>query len=129
MGFADSTRFAMCVPFIRRGLSDGSFESYWTPEQEAEILLWIRKTLSHPKIKVVGQNYIYDTQYIQHEMGLSPPLTHDTMLAQNVLFPGTPKDLGYLSSLYCKYHWYWKDDVKDWTAIFRRSWIIIVWIT
>jgi DNA polymerase I-like protein with 3'-5' exonuclease and polymerase domains len=39
------------------------------------------------------------------------------MLAQNVLFPGTPKDLGYLSSLYCHYHWYWKDDIKDWTHI------------
>ena len=117
MGFADSTRFAMCVPFIRRGLPDGSFESYWTTEQEATLLLWIRKVLSHPRIKVIGQNYIYDTQYIQHEMGLSPPCAHDTMLAQNVLFPGTPKDLGYLSSLYCKYHWYWKDDVKDWNAL------------
>ena len=39
------------------------------------------------------------------------------MLAQNVVFPGTPKDLGYLSSLYCQYHWYWKDDVKDWRRL------------
>jgi len=36
------------------------------------------------------------------------------MLAQNVMYPGTPKDLGYLSSLYCDYHWYWKDDAKEW---------------
>ena len=39
------------------------------------------------------------------------------MLAQNVVFPGTPKDLGYLSSLYCQYHWYWKEDVKDWRRL------------
>jgi DNA polymerase I-like protein with 3'-5' exonuclease and polymerase domains len=39
------------------------------------------------------------------------------MLAQNVVFPGTPKDLSYLSSLYCKHHWYWKDDIKDWRGL------------
>jgi hypothetical protein len=39
------------------------------------------------------------------------------MLAQNVLFPGTPKDLSYLSSLYCHYHWHWKDDAKDWSKL------------
>lgn len=117
MGFADSTNFAMCIPFIRRGLPDGSFESYWPTDQEAELLFWIRKVLTHPRIRVIGQNYIYDTQYIQYEMGCKPVLTFDTMLAQNVVFPGTPKDLSYLSSLYCTYHWYWKDDVKDWNAI------------
>jgi hypothetical protein len=41
----------------------------------------------------------------------------DSHIAQNTLFPGTPKDLGYLSSLYCRYHWYWKDDAKDWSTL------------
>jgi DNA polymerase I-like protein with 3'-5' exonuclease and polymerase domains len=36
------------------------------------------------------------------------------MLAHHLLFPGTPKGLDYLSSLYCNYHWYWKDDGKEW---------------
>ena len=65
----------------------------------------------------LGQNFIYDTQFIQHWWGITPRLHFDTMLAQNVVFPGTPKDLGYLSSLYCQYHWYWKDDVKDWRRL------------
>ena len=36
------------------------------------------------------------------------------MLAHHLLFPGTPKGLNYLSSLYCRYHWYWKEDHKEW---------------
>lgn len=117
IGFADSSSFAMCIPLIRCSRPDGSLESYWSPDQEGQLLRYIRAVLSHPNIRVIGQNYIYDTQYLQHEMGVTPHLFHDTMLAQNVIFPGTPKDLGYLSSLYCQYHWYWKDDVKDWNVL------------
>lgn len=117
MGFADCATCALVIPFIRRTLDDGSLESYWTPAEEARLIQLIRRVLSHPNVRVIGQNYIYDTQYIQHWLGVTPRLDHDTMLAQNVLFPGTPKDLGYLSSLYCQYHWYWKDDVKDWHSL------------
>lgn len=116
-GFADSTNFAMSIPFVRRDNPDGSFESYWTPVQEAEIVGLIRRVLSHPNIHIIGQNYIYDTQYIQHWWGVTPVPESDTMLVQNVLFPGTPKTLDYLSSLYCQYHWYWKEDSKDWDRL------------
>lgn len=115
MGFSDSPTFAMAIPFIRP--TPAGLESYWDTDQEAQITRLIRLVLSHPRIRIIGQNYIYDTQYIQHWLGVIPDLDFDTMLAQNVIFPGTPKDLSYLSSLYCKYHWYWKDDVKDWGKI------------
>lgn len=114
IGFATSPISAMCIPFIRDVTPNG-INSYWSPDQEAQIVNLIRKILTHPNIRIIGQNFIYDTQYIQHWMGVTPRLYHDTMLAQNVLFPGTPKDLSHLSSLYCHYHWYWKDDVKDWS--------------
>jgi uracil-DNA glycosylase len=117
MGFADSPHFAMCIPFVRRDNPDGSFTSYWTYREEAEIIGLIRKVLSHPNIKIIGQNYIYDLQFIQHWMGITPRLDFDTMLAQNVIFPGTPKALEYLSSIYCHYHWYWKEDHKDWDRL------------
>lgn len=117
IGFADSTRFAMCVPFIRSANPGEPITSYWTPEQEASIVALIRRVLSHPRIHIIGQNFIYDIQYIQHWWGVTPRLDFDTMLAQNVVFPGTPKDLGYLSSLYCTYHWYWKEEAKDWNTI------------
>lgn len=117
MGFADSANFAMCIPFVASVNDDGSINSYWSLEQEVEILRRIRAVLRHPNARIIGQNYIYDTQYIQHWLGVTPRLYHDTMLAQNVIFPGTPKDLAYLSSLYCHYHWYWKDDVKNWDKL------------
>lgn len=113
LGLADSVSFAMSIPFIRK-TEEGGFDSYWTTEQESEILHRLRRLFLSPHIFVEGQNFIYDTQYIQHWMGTTPRLDFDTMLAQNVAFPGTPKDLGYLSSLYCSYHWYWKEDHKEW---------------
>jgi len=36
------------------------------------------------------------------------------MLAHHLLWPGTPKGLDYLASLYNHYYWYWKDDNKEW---------------
>lgn len=117
IGFADSPNFSMCIPFVREHPADGPVPSFWTPREEAELVGLIRRVLSHPRIHIIGQNYIYDTQYIQHWWGTTPRLSFDTMLAQNVIFPGTPKDLGYLSSLYCDYHWYWKEDAKDWNRV------------
>lgn len=115
IGFADSRDFAMSIPFIRRvGERGASFDSYWSPAEEAELIWLLRRLFTHPNILITGQNFIYDTQYIQRDWGITPHLTHDTMLHQNVCFPGTPKDLGYLSSLYCKYHYYWKEDHKEW---------------
>lgn len=113
LGIADSVNFAMSIPFIRKH-DDGGFESWWTPEQEAEIVHNLRRLFLHPGVLIEGQNFIYDTQYIQHWLGCTPPLDFDTMLAQNVIFPGTPKSLDYLSSLFCTYHWYWKEDHKEW---------------
>lgn len=113
IGFADSPHFAMSIPFIRPN-GDGSWDAWWTVEQEATLIRLLNRINRHPNVHIIGQNFIYDTQYIQNWYGVTPHCTHDTMLAQNVLFPGTPKDLGYLSSLYCDYHWYWKDDAKEW---------------
>ena len=120
IGFSDGPTFALTIPLIRKKESSGELTSYWPVDQEAELIYLIRRLLCHPNVKVVGQNYIYDTQYIQHWFGCTPNVWHDTMLAQNVLFPGTPKDLGHLSSLYCDYHWYWKDDEKDYSTIDER---------
>lgn len=112
-GFADSDRFAMSIPWLRLD-ADRNLASYWTPEQEAELVHLTRATHSHPRLLIEGQNFIYDTQYYRYWMGVTPKLDFDTMLAQNVLFPGTPKGLDYLSSLYVKYHWFWKEDSKEW---------------
>lgn len=114
LGLSDDPDFAMCIPFIRRREDNDGFDSWWPAEQEAQIVYLLRRVNAHPKVRIIGQNFIYDTQYIQLHHGVTPKLDFDTMLAQNVLFPGTPKTLEYLSSLYCRHHWYWKEDHKEW---------------
>lgn len=104
---------AMSLPFIRVN-RDLTFSSYWTIDEETTLVDLLRRIFRHPNVMVIGQNFIYDTQYIEHELGVTPRLHFDTMLAQHLLFPGMPKGLDYLSSLYCKHHLYWKDDGKDW---------------
>lgn len=113
IGFADSVDFAMSIPFVKLSKEFG-LDSYWTPQEEAEITFLIRLILTHPNIEIDGQNFIYDTQYIQRWLGVTPNLDWDTMLCQNVIFPGTPKALDYLASMYCTYYWYWKEDSKEW---------------
>jgi DNA polymerase I-like protein with 3'-5' exonuclease and polymerase domains len=102
----------MAIPFVKKG--PRGLESYWTLDQEVELNILISRLLSHPSVLIEGQNFIYDTQYFQRWNMCTPRLAFDTMIAQNLLFPGTPKGLDYLSSLYCKYHWYWKEDGKEW---------------
>jgi uracil-DNA glycosylase len=115
IGFADSASFAMVVPFVRLE-PDGSFSSFWSQDQETALIKLIRRLFLHRNLRLEGQNFIYDTQYIRHHWGVTPRLDFDTMLAHHLLFPGTPKGLDYLSSLYCRHHWYWKDDGKEWNT-------------
>jgi uracil-DNA glycosylase len=104
---------ALVIPFVRP-TSSGAFESYWTGEEEFRITWLLRALLTHPNVQVEGQNYNYDTQWIEDRYGFVPNLCFDTMLAHHLLWPGTPKALDYISSLYNRYYRYWKDDNKEW---------------
>jgi len=111
IGLADSPHFAMSIPFLH---PDGS--TYWTPEQELELIQLLGSLLTHPNLTIIGQNFLYDIQYLLDHWGIEPCDLHDTMLFHHLKFPGEPKDLSHLSSLYCQYHWYWKDDSKEWQS-------------
>lgn len=112
IGFADSTNFAMSIPFVR----NGTLESYWTIEEEISLISLIRRVLTSPNIQIEGQNFIYDIQYLDAYFAARPATYNDSMLMHHLLWPGTPKGLDYLSSLYCHYHWYWKEDGKEWNT-------------
>jgi uracil-DNA glycosylase family 4 len=115
IGFADSPQFAMTIPFVKKvSQPDYLLDSYWTVEQEAQIVRRLQRLLTHPNLDLEGQNFLYDTQYIHHHWGVIPYANFDTMYAWHVCFPGTPKALDYLSSLFCRYHRYWKEDHKEW---------------
>jgi DNA polymerase I-like protein with 3'-5' exonuclease and polymerase domains/uracil-DNA glycosylase len=88
---------------------------YFSAPAEVFIRNRVRRVLTHPKARIVWQNGMYDAQYFIREERYMPRIDYDTMLAQHAMLPGTPKDLNYLSSIYCEYHRYWKDEGKTWS--------------
>ena len=110
IGLAVSSYEAICIPLMCVERPEG----YWSLEEELEIILALRYITTHPNFQGIGQNFSYDQQYFAKEFGFVPNLWHDTMNVQHTLYPGTPKDLSHLSSLFCDDHVYWKDDGKEW---------------
>lgn len=107
IGLATSREVAMCINFVGQ---DG--QSRYSVEEEAGILWELKRIME--KCEVVGQNFMYDSQYMARFWGIRAVAAWDTMHAQHVLLPGQPKGLDFLSSLYCDYHRYWKDEGKEW---------------
>lgn len=110
IGFADSPLDALCVPLMCTENEDG----YWSIEEEIAIILAIREMLTHVNACVFGQNFLYDCQYIAKSWGYIPNVKHDTMYEHHVAFAGMQKGLDFLSSIYCDFHRYWKDEGKEW---------------
>lgn len=97
IGFASSPSRAMVVPFWDRTKPGWS---YW-PDRQAERLAWdcVERLLMYDAEKI-GQNFIYDIQYIT-PMGIRPTrCTADTMLLHHSMFPELQKGLGFLGSIY-----------------------------
>jgi len=110
VGIAWSRRDALCIPLMCVETPTG----YWSLPQEFELVKHLRALLTHPNVQVVGQNWLYDLQYISKFWGFSTQTYMDTMLAHHVCWPGTQKSLDFLASLYCEHYVYWKDDGKTW---------------
>jgi DNA polymerase I-like protein with 3'-5' exonuclease and polymerase domains len=112
LGIASGPNEAFCIPFMCVEREEG----YWPEVQEAEIIRQLRHTLCHPNAQLVGQNFIYDTQYIYRHWKFVPNFARDTMLAHHSCFSALPKGLDFLSSMYCAHHVYWKDEGKNWDS-------------
>jgi uracil-DNA glycosylase family 4 len=118
IGLAWSQREAICIPFYHEA------GRYFTAEQSAEIMWLLGQLFDHPNCLLSNQNIAFDIQFLFEKGGIWPRAQFDTMLAQNVLFPGTPKSLDYLASMYCDWYVYWKDDGKFWNKpiVFPQLW-------
>lgn len=110
IGIAWSKVEAICIPLMCVERQQG----YWPEYEEAEIVYRLWRLLTHPNAKVVGQNFHYDAQYTDRYWGFVPRLVRDTMIAQHSCFSTMPKGLDFLSSMYCEFHEYWKDEGKEW---------------
>ncbi len=105
IGIAWSKLSAICIPFTSKDNEDG----YWSSEEEALIIHRLSVLFTHPNVRCVGQNFLYDAQHILKWWHFLPRVARDTMLAQHVCFPGLPKSLAFIASCYCEHYRYWKD--------------------
>jgi DNA polymerase I-like protein with 3'-5' exonuclease and polymerase domains len=111
LGLAWTKYDAMCIPFWQ----PGPHPHYFSLDEEVAIVLALRDLMGQRSSAcVIGQNFVYDSQYFGKLWGWIPRLRHDTMIAQSTMFPGTTKGLDYLASMYCTDYRYWKDDGKEW---------------
>lgn len=110
IGFGTSSREAFCLPLMCVERRDG----YWSADDEFMLVTSLRKVLSHPNVRLVGQNFLFDAQFIEHWWFTRPVIYRDTALMQHTLFPMFRKALDFLVTLYSKHPRYWKADGKYW---------------
>jgi uracil-DNA glycosylase family 4 len=91
-----------------------NLEGYFNEAEEFEVIIAIRSLLIHPNVRIIGQNFLYDSQYFAKHYGYVPNIADDTMFMQHILFPGLPKGLDFLASMYCEDYTYWKSEGKLW---------------
>lgn len=110
IGIAWSKTEALCIPLM----CVERVEGYWTEEEEFLIILLLQQLLCHKNVAVIGQNFLYDAQYFFRWLLFIPRLVRDTMISQHSCFSNQQKGLDFLSSMYCEFYSYWKDDGKTW---------------
>ena len=111
LGLAWSPEEAICFPLITTN-DEKTF--FYTEEEEAEILYRCAKLFTQPSVSTIGQNFLYDAQYMYRHWGFVPTNVVDTMIGNHSIFAPLRKNLGFLSSMYAQDHVYWKDDIDDW---------------
>lgn len=110
-GISWSLEDAICIPLMC--VEDRA--GYFALEEEAAIVYELYRLLTHPKVKVRGQNLLYDAQYTYRHWHFVPRVAQDTMISHHTMFAGLRKSLDFQASVYCDHYVYWKDDGKTWT--------------
>lgn len=110
IGLAWSKVDAICIPLM----DDTNPEGYWSVEEECEIWWRLYRLLTHKNCLVIGQNFMYDNQYFVRRAGFACNLVDDTMMKMHVCFPGVPKALDFIASIWCERYTFWKEESKDW---------------
>lgn len=96
IGFARSRSEAIVCPFIAKP----NWHSYWpTHAEECEARVLCQELLGSG-IPIVGQNFLYDLQYLLREGFRPRRCTYDTMLLHHSMYPELQKSLGFLGSCY-----------------------------
>lgn len=107
LAFASDPANAIVIPFVDKRRPD---YSYWSnPRDEVRAIDFVKTVLEDPSIEKVGQNGLYDIQWLWRKLGIRVAnYTDDTMLLHHALQPELPKGLGFLGSVYTN-EASWKD--------------------
>ncbi len=70
--------------------------------------------LTHPAVKVRGQNLLYDCQFTYRYWCFIPRVKQDTMIAWHSCFPGLRKSLDFQASIVCDDYLQWKPEKGTW---------------
>lgn len=109
-GISWSRLEALCIPIT----CTTNREGYWSCEEEAVIIWLLRSVLTHPKVKVRGQNLLYDAQYTHRHWCFVPRVAQDTMISHHSTFSGMRKSLDFQASLYVSHYVQWKPEKGVW---------------
>src|SRR5262249_19866399 len=112
IGLATSPLDAISIPLLSTEKPGG----YFSIEEELVVRRHLDLIFRGDTYQIVGQNFNYDRQYLDRFLFSRPRIFMDTMVAHHLLWPGTPRGLSYLASLYCEHYRYWKEEGKTWEA-------------
>lgn len=105
ISFAPSPKSAISIPFL-----EGT-NHYFPSHQETAIWQKIGEILESGQASI-GHNVTFDSTFLFRRYGIKARNLHDTMVAQNILFPDFPRSLAFLTSIYTKIPYY-KDEGKE----------------
>jgi uracil-DNA glycosylase len=90
----------ICIPFYNKATLPEMCNYWHTAAEEAKAWRWVQRFGALPN-KKVGQNFLYDHQYLLEDLDLRiHNLCDDTSILQHCLQPELPKALAVLASLY-----------------------------
>lgn len=89
-----------------------SNKACWTVREETRIFDLLVAVLENEAIAKVMQNGMYDMTFLYERYGIMVYNYEDTMIAQALLYPEFPKDLGFLGIQHTRFP-YHKDIAKD----------------
>ena len=97
IGFSPRPDLSLTIPFYDERKPDHNF---W-PQERDELRAWeiVRDVLGNPVPKL-GQNGLYDIQYLLAYGIKVNNYSHDTMIRHHALFPELEKGLGFMGSIY-----------------------------
>lgn len=130
ISLAWSDKDAICVPFM----DVENLYGYWSESEEVEIMCLLYRIMINKNFGGIAQNGAYDNNFMYEKWLWSPRMIRDTMITQHAMFPtgamtsgedgeeakktadkgSFKKNLGYLSSIYRKQHFYWKNTLDEW---------------